>query len=35
VPVTLRPPFADQPVETYLYVQSVAGRPDLGSTWRE
>jgi len=35
VPVRLLPPFADQPVETYLYAQSVAGRPDIGSIWRE
>jgi gamma-glutamylcyclotransferase (GGCT)/AIG2-like uncharacterized protein YtfP len=34
VPIKLLPPFADQIVETYLYAQSVAGRPDLGSVWR-
>lgn len=35
VPASLLPPFADQSVETYLYAQSVAGRRDIGSTWRE
>jgi gamma-glutamylcyclotransferase (GGCT)/AIG2-like uncharacterized protein YtfP len=35
VPLKLLPPFASQAVETYLYAQSVEGRPDLGSTWRE
>jgi len=32
-PIRLLPPFADQAVETYFYARSVAGRPDLGSTW--
>ena len=31
--VRLLPPFADQPVEAYLYVRSVTGRKDLGSVW--
>lgn len=33
VPITLRPPFADLPADTYLYLRSLAGRPRLGSTW--
>jgi gamma-glutamylaminecyclotransferase len=32
--VPLLPPFVDQSVEAYLYARSVAGRKDLGSTWR-
>ena|ERR1019366_5113461 len=35
VPANLLPPFADKHAETYLYAQSVAGRPDIGSTWHE
>jgi gamma-glutamylcyclotransferase (GGCT)/AIG2-like uncharacterized protein YtfP len=35
VPAKLLPPFATQPVETYLYAQSVEGRSDIGSVWRE
>jgi len=35
VPASLLPPFADEPVETYLYAQSVEGRPDIGSTWQK
>jgi gamma-glutamylcyclotransferase (GGCT)/AIG2-like uncharacterized protein YtfP len=35
VPIPLEPPFADQPVETYLYLRSLAGRPEIGSDWRE
>jgi gamma-glutamylcyclotransferase (GGCT)/AIG2-like uncharacterized protein YtfP len=35
VRIKLPPPFADQPIETYLYAQSVEGRSDIGSTWRE
>ena len=31
--VPLLPPFADQPVETYLYARSVVGRRNLGSIW--
>jgi len=35
--ITLRlaPPFADPPVETYLFLRSVAGRPALGAVWKE
>lgn len=32
-PVKLAPPFHDCSVETYLYLQSVDGRPMIGSTW--
>ena len=32
-PITLLAPFADLPVETYFYLRSVEGRPQLGSTW--
>ncbi len=35
VPVTLAPPFADDPVETYLYLRSLEGRAAIGSKWRE
>jgi len=35
VPIPLEPPFADQPVETYLYLRNLAGRPEIGSDWRE
>jgi len=35
VPIKLLPPFADQPIESYLYAQSIEGRRDLGSTWVE
>jgi gamma-glutamylcyclotransferase (GGCT)/AIG2-like uncharacterized protein YtfP len=34
VPITLVPPFADLPVQTYLYLRSLAGRPRVGSTWK-
>ena len=34
VPAKLQPPFADQAIETYLYLRSVQGRPDIGSLWR-
>ena len=33
VSLTLAPPFADEPVETYLYLRSLAGKPAIGSTW--
>ncbi|MEO6874801.1 MAG: gamma-glutamylcyclotransferase family protein [Opitutaceae bacterium] len=35
VPAKLMPPFADRPIETYVYARSVEGRPALGSTWRK
>jgi gamma-glutamylcyclotransferase (GGCT)/AIG2-like uncharacterized protein YtfP len=35
VPVTLAPPFADEPVETYLYLRSLEGRAAIGSEWLE
>lgn len=31
--ITLLPPFGDQPVQTYIYARSVAGKKDMGSTW--
>jgi gamma-glutamylcyclotransferase (GGCT)/AIG2-like uncharacterized protein YtfP len=34
-PIVLLSPFSDCRVETYLYARSVAGRPDLGSTWTD
>ena len=34
VPIKLPPPFAEQPIETYLYARSVESRRDIGSTWR-
>lgn len=33
VPVSLLPPFANLPVQTYLYLRSLEGRPRVGSTW--
>ena len=35
VAIALAPPFAGQTVETYFYLRSLAGRPALGSVWRE
>ena len=35
VPLKLAPPFADKPVETYLYLRSLDGRSPLGSSWKE
>ena len=35
VRIALAPPFADGTVETYLYLKSLAGRPAIGSVWRE
>ena len=35
VPIKLAPPFADQPVETYLYLRSLEGRTAIGSIWME
>ena len=34
-PIALEAPFADQPVETYIYARSIAGLKKLGSTWIE
>ena len=34
VVITLAVPADDQPVETYLYLRSVTGRPALGSEFR-
>ena len=35
VGLKLAPPFADDPVETYLYLRSLEGRLIIGSVWRE
>lgn len=32
-PVSLLGPWADQRVDSYLYLRSVAGRQDLGGNW--
>jgi gamma-glutamylaminecyclotransferase len=34
VPVQLAPPHADEPVETYLYLRDLTGRPAIGSEFR-
>jgi gamma-glutamylaminecyclotransferase len=33
VPVKLAPPFAEQPVESYLYLRDLKGHTSLGVTW--
>jgi gamma-glutamylcyclotransferase (GGCT)/AIG2-like uncharacterized protein YtfP len=33
VAITLAPPFADQPAETYLYLHDLGGRKPLGPEW--
>lgn len=35
VPIALRSPFAEQPIDAYLYARQVDGRRDLGSNWVE
>ncbi len=35
VPIILAPPFASQPVQTYLYLRSLQGRSDIGPVWKE
>jgi gamma-glutamylcyclotransferase (GGCT)/AIG2-like uncharacterized protein YtfP len=35
VPAKLAPPFADQPIETYLYLLGLEGRRHVGSDWKE
>ena len=35
VTVQLAPPFADEPVETYLYLRDLTGQQAIGSTWKE
>lgn len=32
--IQLAPPYADEPVETYLYLHDLTGRPKIGSDWR-
>jgi gamma-glutamylaminecyclotransferase len=32
--ITLLPPFADQDIEAYVYLHTVIGRREVGSTWR-
>ena len=34
VTIQLAPPFADEPVETYLYLRDLTGKPALGSEWK-
>ena len=34
VPLQLAPPFADQPVETYLYLRDLDGRSAIGAEWK-
>ena len=34
-PVRLLAPFADQPVQTYLYLRPLEGRPAIGPVWKE
>ena len=34
VPIKFAPPFANQTVETYLYLLSVTGRPAIGEEFR-
>ncbi len=33
MPISLLPPYADLPVQTYLYLRSLERRPRVGSTW--
>jgi gamma-glutamylaminecyclotransferase len=35
VPISLAPPFDQAAVETYVYLQGIDGRTELGSVWRE
>jgi gamma-glutamylaminecyclotransferase len=35
VTVPLESPFNDRPVETYLYLRTLAGRPEIGADWRQ
>ncbi|MFO1091706.1 MAG: gamma-glutamylcyclotransferase family protein [Planctomycetaceae bacterium] len=35
VPVHLQPPFDKRAAETYIYLQSVAGLPEINGDWRE
>lgn len=34
-PIPLEPPFADRPIDAYVSVLPIAGRPDVGSEWLE
>lgn len=34
-PIALQPPFADQPIDVYVSVLPVTGRPHIGSEWIE
>lgn len=34
VPIKLAPPFANQPVETYLYRKKIDDHPPLGPEWK-
>lgn len=35
VSIILAPPFADEAVQTYLYLRSLHGRQAIGSVWKE
>jgi gamma-glutamylaminecyclotransferase len=35
VAIKLVPPFADQLVQTYLYLRNLKGRQAIGSVWKE
>lgn len=35
VPISLAPPFDQTAAETYVYLQGIAGRTELGSDWRD
>lgn len=34
-PIRLAPPFAGEPVESFFYLRSLAGRSAIGPTWTE
>jgi hypothetical protein len=34
VPVALEGPFANEPVEAYLYLRPLTGRSEIGAEWR-
>ncbi len=33
--IPLLPPYAAKKIQGYIYARTIAGRPDLGSTWVE
>ncbi len=34
IPIRLVPPFAEQPVQSYLYLRSLESRTAIGSNWK-